>query len=1084
MDICVIERAAETLLGPPNLVSAESRREAEQLFHNIKQELTIEAAAQVIQSTKNQCVLFQIAQMTGEIVLRDWVLLSKEQVIHTYKMLLEFVAQREDLSNYAQTEFLRSVAMILKRGIIDEKTGDQEELFELIHNLLVNPHARLQAIGGELISAITQQFSSSWRNAKFSITWDFHVRAKTKFEDIGLRRLLEMSLKTLHALLSQTNILSDEFAHRICGKFLEVAETTLSWNFASKIFRRVFSLCQFQTTNSFRPPASWKDLLENDEFFTLFFHLHAKIRTDEDLSTRSLSCLVQLAGLSGEVMASSDFTERYVKLYIGSLMDLFAEGPLQHEINYFCTIVNRLFQYRPIQTIMRIGPELRRKFLIYLSQYIQHLTSQAMYAALGRGEHDDHHSLALLFDSWTLLLRGRWRLELTQEEEAMIDNELIIGPNLQIVKRFVECVQAPPIGCRPPIFTDGDDDDEDDRTLFLDLLTPLGTMACYSVREFMDMMIHLVREHISEFQQMAAGSADLSRLPLWQEDMHWLLLIIANSVVSEDIDGTCRTEGDVFESSVATVNERGHVYSLEHTETFLCQCIENPAGDRSHATDRVDPYLRLIGEVLAWASLEHQLVSEAVANFVSPELTRSSFLCLRRLISAASTAAEYSDADPLSLPVFPQTGSFTHLIVKFVVRKVFTILNKFAGEEKLCLDAVNLLTGMIEAYATLLASEPELFDYLGHLDIAALPSRSLFNFILICFSRFILDPLGQRFAQTCQQPPSSEVDSQLVDLIQCMDGVARASQPHSAAILFRFLSPILESCVPLMKSRSYSQPVVAAILVLIQDVTTKVSIYVDDKEDSATLYRTIVMIVDVYRSEQSSRFVGMTENDEDKGSDLVLFLDILSNVLSKDILEGGEDNVATGAQVALASLEMLLTVMNESVLKLPDLAMKFFRLVLYLVEFSREALAVMSVPLLVALCQCLREGMTSQYGSEIACTSMEALTEIVSYFILMNHPVPPELAQQFTETLPLAFESCLENSCENTIFNEAASCLYSLICFDKSAFDRFVNEMLSNKSNESASNKLREEFAMLLPEDPKPGRRERWFFPSFCMSHL
>ncbi|KAK6024178.1 hypothetical protein OSTOST_10017, partial [Ostertagia ostertagi] len=266
----------------------------------------------------------------------------------------------------------------------------------------------------------------------------------------------------------------------------------------------------------------------------------------------------------------------------------------------------------------------------------------------------------------------------------------------------------------------------------------------------------------------------------------------------------------------------------------------------------------------------------------------------------------------------------------------------------------------------------------------------------------ILDPLGQRFAQTCQQPPSSDVDSQLVDLIQCMDGVARASQPHSAAILFKFLSPVLESCVPLMKSRSYSQPVIAAILVLIQN------------EDSATLYRTIVMIVDVYRSEQASRFVGMTENDEDKGSDLV----------------------------ALASLEMLLSVMNESVLKLPDLAMKFFRLVLYLVEFSREALAVMSVPLLVALCQCLREGMTSQYGSEIACTSMEALTEI-------------------------------KNSCENTIFNEATSCLYSLICFDKPAFDRFVNEMLTSKSNESASNKLREEFASLLPEDPKPGRRER-----------
>ncbi|VDK58743.1 unnamed protein product, partial [Cylicostephanus goldi] len=218
------------------------------------------------------------------------------------------------------------------------------------------------------------------------------------------------------------------------------------------------------------------------------------------------------------------------------------------------------------------------------------------------------------------------------------------------------------------------------------------------------------------------------------------------------------------------------------------------------------------------------------------------------------------------------------------------------------MDAVNLLIGMTEAYATSLASAPELFDHLAQLDIAALPSRTLLMKALVLIgaatndqslqenmSARILDPLGQRFAAACQQPPSSEVDSQLVDLIQCMDGVARASQPHSAAILFKFLSPVLESCVPLMKSRSYSQPIVAAILVLIQNITTKVSIYVDDKEDSATLYRTIVMIVDVYRSEQASRFVGMTENDEDKGSDLVLFLDILSNVLSKDILEGGED---------------------------------------------------------------------------------------------------------------------------------------------------------------------------------------------------
>ena len=40
-------------------------------------------------------------------------------------------------------EFLRAAAMIVKRGILDEKIGDMEELFQLIHNLIANPEARL-----------------------------------------------------------------------------------------------------------------------------------------------------------------------------------------------------------------------------------------------------------------------------------------------------------------------------------------------------------------------------------------------------------------------------------------------------------------------------------------------------------------------------------------------------------------------------------------------------------------------------------------------------------------------------------------------------------------------------------------------------------------------------------------------------------------------------------------------------------------------------------------------------------------------------------------------------------------------------
>lgn len=83
-------------------------------------------------------------------------------------------------------------------------------------------------------------------------------------------------------------------------------------------------------------------------------------------------------------------------------------------------------------------------------------------------------------------------------------------------------------------------------------------------------------------------------------------------------------------------------------------------------------------------------------------------------------------------------------------------------------------------------------------------------------------------------------------------------------------------------------------------------------------------------------------------------MEILSNVLSKDILETIPHTVSSGAQVVMMSLEMLLSIMNENILKIPDVATKFYRLMVYLVEFSAEALDSMSAELLQSIFQCIK----------------------------------------------------------------------------------------------------------------------------------
>ena len=88
------------------------------------------------------------------------------------------------LESYVVGACLKSAAMIIKRGILDGKSGDQEELYQFIHQMLTNESSTIQAAGCLFISALIEQFSSAWRNSKFSITWDFHLQAKSTFEVI------------------------------------------------------------------------------------------------------------------------------------------------------------------------------------------------------------------------------------------------------------------------------------------------------------------------------------------------------------------------------------------------------------------------------------------------------------------------------------------------------------------------------------------------------------------------------------------------------------------------------------------------------------------------------------------------------------------------------------------------------------------------------------------------------------------------------------------------------------------------------------------------------------------------------------
>lgn len=1085
--VACLERAATLILAPPSQVSNEDRKSAELLFHSLREsKLSPQICKYILETSKNDFVLFEVAQMWGTNLLKEWSVTETPVIEDSYRYLIQYAVNRADLVSFVRAEVFRSCAKLFKRGLYDHKTGDTDLLYGTIENLLSNEDQRLQSMGCELVDVICAEFSSSWRAANLGITWDFHLRAKKGFEAVGLRRLFSYSLRTLHKIVNDTG-LSSPYHESLCDKFLRVSETILSWNFSSRILPARLAYCTETAMGAaLRPPSSWRALFQDDDLLNLFFQLHTKIRSIETLRNRSISCLVQLSSVIGEVLTTrnSDSTEpqdHYLSLFISNFLETFKNGPLEGEITGFCTVIYKLFTFHKAASFARIANtegnnNLLSNFLLFIVQYLEHFTPIAMQKALVEDERSYHESLVQIYDGWLVFLRGSERSSLCGSLKE---------PTFAILSAFLRSLFSPPIGSRIQVTENErvEENEQDDRELFSDSLVPIGHFAVFCIDQILPMFISCFKEKLSQFYGFLESGVSDEVLNVWREDMHWLLLLIGFSLTGEDVDGSCHVPGDVYEYCVEQAKKG--ISSPANSSPFLLACIEHSRSIPDHST--VDPVIQITGLILAWCSLEHSILLEGGAALVSPELNRSSLWCLRRLTAALSITFDSNDEDKELLPTLEVRNEFSRRLIEFSLQKTFTILNKLSGETKLCNDAVNLLVGLVDSRAPEMAASELLFSCLAGLQLDRLPARRALIQALVLIGAaaedeslqlkmyvLILEPLSRKFMEVSAGASSQESD--IADLLDCFCGVAQSAQQHSAHVLFKFLSPILSQCVVLLSSRKDSQLLTNCVLELFDMVTRKLAIYVEDSSDSQMLYQVLLELLQVYRKDQLDKYRSITVDDEEKATDLILILDILGNVMSKDILltavTEGSDVLGSGSRVAFTGLEMLLPLIEEQLLKMPTLCVKFYRLILYFVEMAPECVGLMSDSMLGTVIECLRFGLQSHFGQEVATVSVEAVDQIATYFASQDERGETVVARLAT-LIENTFAMCLEVSCQMDIFNLSTHALYSLICCSKAAFVAFVEYLLLREQHAAVRPELQAAFSALLPAEDSlsPNRR-------------
>uniref|UniRef100_A0AAF5Q5W4 Exportin-4 n=2 Tax=Wuchereria bancrofti TaxID=6293 RepID=A0AAF5Q5W4_WUCBA len=1087
---------AENILMSPNS-AYDARKAAEEFFINIRNgKFSPEYCRLVIEATSSEFVTFEMVQLMVMNLFKQWSIFEPQVFQQCFKYLLENAVHKFRASKLIRTEMLRACAKLLKRSIFDGKACDADMLDQTVHFLLTNEDPQLQAIACEFIEAIAHEFATSWRSSNLGISFDFHVRARHSFESGGLQRLFEKCIRTFSEILCTVD-LSVPYHMSICENFLRVADLVLSWNFEIRRFPvRITFANEASPAATLRPPESWKAIFQSDEFLRLFFELHKRVRHNEILCIHSLNCLIQLSSLIGPVLTDSESVvsqklstsstsnfinahDRFVSNFIAGFIDIFGSGPLEGEILGLCLIVYKLLTYHRILSF----PRAEMSFVTFVNIIVQcteHLTTIAMRKAL---EEDDHlylESLQSLYDGWWVMLRNSDIIRNASRYPVNFDES-----TLTIISAFMRTVLSEPYGCRVKVpIQECDDEVDDDREIFKELLVSIGRFSAFYSPQLLPRMFTLLLDKLKQFLSFIEIGVNDETLNTWRDDMHWSLLLTGFILTTSDDDGSSHLQNDILEHfENKSYGEVVDIYSVP----YIKACIDSP----NTITDRagVDPLTKIVGAVLAWCSIEHKLLMDRGAEAISPELARSSLWCMGRLIcSLGFQVMNPEDSEQLASIM----QKILQTMVDFALQKSFGILNNLSGEHKLCLDAVEVFVGLVCAGCNEAAKSPFLFPCLSTIQIERLPARHSFIKVLMqiggmandenvkkMLSEMLLQPLRERFMLLCKEQTSLETN--LVDLLDCFGGLAEAAQNYNTHFLFEYLSPILTCSISLLLSHKESQLLTNAVLDLFSNVTKRMGVYSENHSDMIFLCETLLELIRVYRDGQFTRYKVIDVDVEEKASDLIILLDILANVLSKDDLSiiplssSDTTEFATiGSRVALIALEMLLPIMEDDLLKLPLLCRKFYRFILYFTEMAPQTLESLPEALFVSIIECLRHGLRSDFGQEISLISAETVTEVVSYFTRLT-PKNEAAISRLAVLLEPTFELCLSCSWQVDLQNASATALFALICCNQIAFEEYVKQLLSRDENRPYQATLQAAFQALLPSNLEfhLGRREK-----------
>ncbi|GAB1860941.1 Exportin-4 [Camponotus japonicus] len=1085
-----LEAAAQVVLAPPNLISTEQRQSAEAVFLNFrKTRLPYQLCRQVLELSTVDYVLFETAGLIKTALIQEWPTLIESDISSLRQYLLHYVINKPTLAPYVRARILQVIAIIIKRGSVDDFGQERRRILNEVESLIRNEDLSKQILGCNILSTILQEYATTVKSSNIGLTWEVHFKEKKQFELSDMKKIFKLCIEVLNELIKKD---FEESTLTFVKHLLSIVESILVWGFVDgNLPRRLLNVCEiydFGNNPPLRLHTQWQDIILDPAVLDLLFTLYWKVRNNPQLAHHAMNCLVQLSSLSRiftteqtELQYLTNYMQRFLKLVSNiNIIDQEANG-----ITNIIKKINCFFQ----SSLNSLPEDLLKSFMEQMTRltclFIEGATREELMCA------DDclyMEAVERIFETWICILSTTY----------IFPPEFCKQSSIQIFNTYLRCHLSPPDGVKgvasKNINEEIVDMEENDKVKFKEQLQIVGNFgrqvpnhSLLLLAQLLENRILKLRDNINVLIAQNGAVSESAAMNDLYEDLHWLVLIAGHVLCMESEGEAALIPLEIRRCSMDQSRE-GNV-DVNRTLEFLVSS-QNIQSDISSPAASIDRVIRLITCVFRLCALEKTVISIHAENVLSPELSSTIiwFLHIWSQSYLLPTEVYYSEISTTILQAFGEDSPGALWTMNFLLDKVICNINTFKSEPAVIKETIKLLITLVESQtkaSCVLKSEQ--FNYIielatrGQYDFPQIIKRGLMHAVVqagtvvqnTSTEQYYWSQTIESLQNRCTQLISSdnfmssyhqeEIKIQIIDILESFIGIVHGVQGPTTEPVYRYTCPILVELPKLLSLYHNYQNIVQLILELLCEYTRSILFYLSEA-DSTRVYETCLQTIQTYARCNSNRLTVDSTAEEDSFQDILLLMQLLTNLLSKDILnfnhtEQNQPPSTMPADVFFYGLNIIMPIMTIDLLKFPSLCIQYFKMIAFVCDICPEKVCGLSIKLLQQLLASVELGLYS-FGHEVAvlcCDTIQVLAKHIYTETTKGQPRNDIMAP----FMNLLISLILSHQMDSDLITNASIPLYYLICCYQEQYQQLVQNILSTQTDQQVAQRLANAFTAL-----------------------